>query len=46
MSRRCRSCGRSTTRRHRTVFSQGSFWLWVAAVVAVAWAYAQLKGQA
>lgn len=36
MSRRCRSCGRRSTRRHsRTVFSQPGFWLLVIVVVLI-----------
>lgn len=40
----CRRCGRG--RRHqRTVFSQGSFWMWLIAVLAVVWLWSAARGQ-
>lgn len=41
----CRRCGRG--RRHqRTVFSQGSFWVWLIAVLTVVWLWSAVRGQA
>lgn len=44
MSGRCRSCGRNGSRRHpvrrrrhRTVFNEGRFWMWVTLVLALVW---------
>lgn len=39
----CRRCGR---RRHRTVFGQGRFWGFLAAVLAVVWIVSAMRGQA
>jgi hypothetical protein len=48
MARRCRTCGRSDSRRHsrrsRTVFSQPGFWLLV--IVAILIMYAVQTGRA
>lgn len=46
MSHRCRNCGRNSRRRHRTVFSQGSFWALVGLLLAAAWLVAVARGQA
>lgn len=45
MSGRCRSCGRRGARRHhRTVFSQGTFWLYLGLMIGVLWVYSETGG--